>query len=464
MRTIVFSGSIRSCEAHLEMINQIAIQAKDLNNYVFLLKEKIIKKKIKICNSDILTGAILHAMHKCGAECRNYSLTKLFPSCERKVVYESGQIIDPELATTDTLSLDQDELEKIMDEISSADGVCLVSPVYFGDRSSVANKVLQICGIHNLLEGKIFGAAAVGAKRNGGQETAIIYCLMEALSQKALIVGNGAPTSQYGGTGVGGHRGAVIDDVWGLETAFGVGTKVAQVSEIVKRGKKSRIDHPVHILLLLTMDDNEGVLYSFLQDYLKKAEKIHGNVKFSMINLLDLTIYRCLGCRDCPAENKLPLGRIPDKANHSHCIIRTDKDAMEYIHEEMLGADSIIIAGLNVKGHHRLVYRYQVLVERTRYIRRDNFELENIPMVAFSMNQVGARVNSLHSLKTTTSYIRHNSIFHRPIEAFFFDAQVLDDGMDDLLSFINFTEIIKNGRRLVSHPPSSYSTKGIGGY
>jgi len=328
MKTIVFSGSIRSREAHLEMISQIAIQAKDLTNYVYLLKEKINKKKLKVSNSDILSGAIQHAMHKCGAESKSYSLIKLFPTCERKVIYQAGQIIDPELANTDTLSIDQNELEKLMDEISSAHGVSLVTPVYFGDRSSVANKVLQICGMHNLLEGKIFGAASVGAKRNGGQETAIIYCLMEALSQKALIVGNGPPTSQYGGTGVGGPRNAVMDDMWGLGTAFGVGRQVAQVSEIIKYGKKKIFGEPVHVLLLLAMDNNQGILYSFLEDYIAKAEKIFNNVKFSIISLLDLTIYRCLGCKDCPDENKLSPGQIPDKTNHGHCIIKSDQDSV----------------------------------------------------------------------------------------------------------------------------------------
>jgi hypothetical protein len=287
---------------------------------------------------------------------------------------------------------------------------------------------------------------------------------MEALSQQALIVGNGPPTAQYGGTAVGGHRGTVIDDSWGLETAFGVGREVAIVGNIVRHGKSSNNPHPVRILLLLAMDDNQGILHSFLKEYLERAEKIHGKVRFTLINLLDLTIYRCLGCKICPAENKLPVGQRADINHHAHCIIQSTEDDLETVHKEMLASDGIIIAGLNVKEHQKLVYRYQVLVERTRYIRRDNFELNRKPMTAFCMNQVGARINALHAVKTTTSYIGHNTIFHRPIEVFVYEDKVLDDGMPDLQSFINWTQIIARGKNLISSPPAEYTTNGIGGY
>ena len=142
-----------------------------------------------------------------------------------------------ELAYVDTLSIVEEKLEELYTKIAEADGVILSTPVYFGDRSSVANKFLQVTARKNLLQNKIFGVASVGAKRNGGQETCNIYSMIETLNQGALVVGNGPPTSQYGGTAVGGDQGHVLEDESGIDTAFGVGMKVAHVSEMYSKEK-----------------------------------------------------------------------------------------------------------------------------------------------------------------------------------------------------------------------------------
>jgi hypothetical protein len=137
---------------------------------------------------------------------------------------------------------------------------------------------------------------------------------------------------------------------------------------------------------------------------------------------------------------------------------------MAKIHDKLLDADGIIIAGLNVKNHNELVYRYQVLIERTRYIRRNNFELTDKLLTAFSLNQVGEKINSLHSLKTITSYLRHNTIIHKPIEAFIYDDNVLDDGMDDFSNFVKYARIIASGKNNLKPLLTEYKEEGIGGY
>lgn len=212
------------------------------------------------------------------------------------------------------------------------------------------------------------------------------------------------------------------------------------------------------------MDDRDGMLLAFLKEYLARAEALAPGTTFELINVLDSTIYRCLGCDACPPDGPIEAGVEPTPEHRAHCVVRHRADAMECIHERLLRADGVILAGLNVVRHDELVYRYQVLIERTRYIRRDHFELSDKLFTALSMNQVGARINSLHTLKVVTSYLRHNTVMHRPIEVFLHDGRILDDGMDDLLAFARTAQVLARGRRLAPRADVRYVTDGIGGY
>jgi multimeric flavodoxin WrbA len=462
MKTLIVSGSIRSREDHSQRIVECALRSESLEKYISDIR-LYQESGNAISNSDILAGAVLLAMKLEGAETEFFSLMKLFPKREQEISYDNNEQRG-EIEFKDTLALNEQHFLELKNKINNASGIVMVTPVYFGDRSSVANKLLQLSGIHNLIENKIFGAVAVGAKRNGGQETTIIYSLFEALNQNAMIVGNGPPTSQYGGTGVGGRKGTVIDDLWGLETAYGTGARVAQVSKLLEFGKKINHQDSVKILVLVTMDDTRHSLYRYMEQFLSRAEKHLSNTEFKLVNVLDKTIHRCIGCEKCPAKGLLEPGETPCVEKHAHCIISDTDDAMESIHEQLLQADGIIIAGLNVKHHDQLVYRYQALMERTRYIRRNHFELTNKLMTSFSLTQVGAKINSLHAMKTVTSYIRHNSIMHKPIESYIVDDTVVEEGMEDLIHFVKYAEIFSAGIDVADLKAPQYTTKGIGGY
>ena len=464
MKTLVLSGSIRSSNKSLNYVSKIVEEVNDLTEYIACLKAYIKIQKNSICNSDFIAGVAMLSMRLAGADIDHFSLPRLFPHQESKVEYNLNSIIDPHLTNVDTLSLDSSELQSMLNKIFYADGIILSTPVYFGDRSSVANKVLQISGMKNFLKGKVFGTIAVGAKRNGGQETTIVNCLMEALNQNAIFVGNGPPTSQYGGTVVGGHKGTGSNDEWGLTTVFGTGQRVSHVSNLIKQGKECFQKRVVKILLLVTMDIKSGALIHFLEKILTKVKDKIENVEFELYNVLNKTIYRCLGCNTCPDSNKQPDNVVATIDDHSFCIIKNPEDGINDIHEKLLDSDGLVIAGLNVKEHSDLIYRYQVLVERTRFIRRNNFELTDMPMTAFTLTQVGSRINSFHSVKTVTSYIRHNSIMVKPIEAFVNGDEVIEDGSDDLINFVRWTQVIASGREKSPRPLTQYSTEGIGGY
>lgn len=462
MKTLVISGSIRSSNVRSEQVSACVANSSSLQEYIDSLGEYQ-ETNGAISNSDILAGAVLMGMKTQDVGINYFPLIKLFPRREKGLEVAS-ESIDTELSVMDTLSLRDDQLELLNNAIASSQGIVLSTPVYFGDRSSVANKLLQLAGIHKMLENKVFGTVSVGAKRNGGQETTVIYSLFEALNQNAMVVGNGPPTSQYGGTAVGGHKGTVIKDAWGLETAFGTGTRVAHVSKLLNKGKSNRLGRPIKILVLVTMDDTKQILVSFLEKFLTRAEGFMPNVEFQLENVLNSTIFRCLACDTCPSDGTLSVGERPTRENHRHCMIRDPEDSMHNIHDMMLDADGIIIAGLNVKQHSHLLYRYQVLTERTRYIRRDHFELTDKLITAFSFSQVGARINSLHSMKIMTSYIRHNAVIHMPIEVFVYEDKVLNDCMEDLVHFVRHAEALAIGRDLIEPLAPEYSTKGIGGY
>jgi len=447
MRTLVISGSIRSIEKNAEYVLHSAQKLKTISEYISDI-EAYQKRFCPIANSEILAGAVLLGMKSIGAQVDYFPLKRLFPRMDMP-----ANNPDDELGV-DTLSLDSKQLERLKARIASADGIVLVSPTYFGDRSSVANKLFQIIKRYDLIKNKVFGAVSVGAKRNGGQETTIIYSLFEALNQYALVVGNSPPTAQYGGTAVGGKKGSVIrDDNVGLETSFGTGARVAHVSNILNNKFNNGIDEKIRVSVLVTIDNKKQFLYLFLKDYLKRLEKAVPNVEFRLENVLKLTIYRCLACDTCPQK----YSASGEHLSRPRCVIKNSDDGMESLRKVFSDSDGIVIAGLNIS--EELVYRYQVLMERTRYIRRNNFELTNKLITAFCFNQVGSE-NSLHSLKTITSYIRHNSIIHKPIEVFMHKDKIISDGVEDFKHFVRCAEKIAAGVKKVSPLGVEYVPKG----
>src|SRR5690606_11770291 len=117
-----------------------------------------------------------------------FPLARLFGHREKPLA-----TIDPnrlgltnDILYSDFLSVNPRMFSELEQAVATADGIVLSSPVYFGDRSSVANKLFQISGRENWLKSKVFGMLICGAKRNGGQETTNVFALTEALSQGAL--------------------------------------------------------------------------------------------------------------------------------------------------------------------------------------------------------------------------------------------------------------------------------------
>lgn len=131
-----------------------------------------------------------------------------------------------------------DDVRLVLEQMTSADGILIGSPVYFGnvtsqlkilmDRSRPLRREFR-------LKNKVCGALAVGASRNGGQETTIQAIHNYLLIQDAIVVGDGEPLAHYGGTGVGGPAGATESDEPGLETSQNLGRRVAELALLINR-------------------------------------------------------------------------------------------------------------------------------------------------------------------------------------------------------------------------------------
>ncbi|MCP5003453.1 MAG: hypothetical protein GY941_05795 [Planctomycetes bacterium] len=156
--------------------------------------------------------------------------------------------------------------------------------------------------------------------------------------------------------------------------------------------------------------------------------------------LIDSTIYRCLGCTTCP----VPPG---DPEKSTQCTIKDHDDCLEKLRESLRGSDCAIIAGLNLLDFEKIIFRYQVLTERMRYIRRSNFELTDLLITGLCYNQFGATVNSIHTIKTLTSYIRHNTTFYKPIDIFEYNGKLLNDGKESLIELCNAARRMKAGKQ-----------------
>ncbi len=453
-RVLVLGGSIRAKASNRGMILEMASEVSDVAEYQDVVRERL--SSTVLCNSEIIAGAALVGARLSGVHVDYFPLCHLFPQKDRRLFDLMVEGDDSALAQLDTLDIDEDALNELLAALDASQGVVLATPVYFGDRSSVANKFLQLATVRERVLNKVYGVVSVGAKRNGGQETCNIFSLYEMLHQGTFGVGNGMPTSQYGGTAVGGDLGKVVADEWGLATALGTGERVGQVSRMVTKGLQSPVEAKTNVVFLLAMDTKAGKLKTHIDSLIAEAGSTLDGVEFSAINLVEHDIYRCLGCKSCPRDGDT-------ECDHPQCIIRNPDDYLETARGKLLGADGVIVCGINPSDIGDLVTRYQVFTERMRSVRRNNYELSNTLFAGLCYHDFSATINPIHSLKVMVSYIRHNTVMHKPIELFEYDGALLDSGAKGVAGFCEAASILAAGKTQVDIPKTTYRAYGEGG-
>ncbi|MGA2500756.1 MAG: flavodoxin family protein [Tepidisphaeraceae bacterium] len=157
------------------------------------------------------------------------------PAIETEIIELSGMNLDPYLAIGAKTVDKPDDFPALKARLIDprVKAVIFASPVYMGIISSplkaLFERMIDFRQNGYPLMNKVGGAIAVGAGRNTGQELILQQLCMFMISQNMLVVGDGPPTSHWGGA-----MRAVKDDVStdtdGLPTTKGLGKRVAEVA------------------------------------------------------------------------------------------------------------------------------------------------------------------------------------------------------------------------------------------
>jgi multimeric flavodoxin WrbA len=340
-------------------------------------------------NSDVTLAAALWAAQREGAEIDRVSLADFFT--------QSGQVRQAEL---------------LRGKLLEADGMLVSGPVYFGDRGSLSESLIQfILGDRELkaaMRGRLYGGIAVGAKRNGGQETALIYQMLDMLHLGLLSVGNDSETTaQYGGTGHAGDMGTMCQDTYGIDTSMGIGRRMAQVLKLFG-ARQVLVDRPKTLFLVL-QDINE--IGMRMVDRL--ATLFGQSQQATVLNIVDSHLYRCNACDACPAR----IG--PDE--EYRCAMNAKDDGMKELHRNLLYHDMIVPVGVSLSGA-MVRSNYQVFVERTRYLRHCDYIWSDVMVTPLVLEEQGD-FRSL-PLRMMTSFLRHHTVMARPIIGCLSDGEV----------------------------------------
>lgn len=389
-----------------------------------------------LSNSEAATAAALWAAHQAGAKISHIGLAEHFPP--------NGAVREP---------------ARLAAALRAADGIIVSSPVYFGDRGSLVQSLFEFIESDPLLRqdmaGKIYGGLAVGAKRNGGQETTLIYQMLDMLDMGLLAVGNGhETTAQYGGTAKAGDVGTLAADAYGLETCIGTGRRVARTTALMKSsnaGGAAVADRlSIHLWLVQDSEDRRGRRY--FQDWAKEFCDRDPTVDIRIFDAVSEPVTRCLACEICPTH-------LGDAAEY-RCIVTSADDFFVRHHGELLDADAILVGAYCPGDRASVKSVYQQFMERTRYLRRDNYIFDDLLVAPFVVSELDNRQNM--QIRMAGSMLRHHTVLHRPIMAIESEGRCLNpatvarDG--DL--FVRRSRELLIGRYLQSKAATEYRPVG----
>ncbi|MGQ9505994.1 MAG: flavodoxin family protein [Thermogutta sp.] len=108
------------------------------------------------------------------------------------------------------------------------------SPVHYANMSTLCKAFIdrlgQVFRKEFNLSGKLAGALAVGAARNGGQEYVLDSIQRALLCHEMLLVGDGRPTGHFGATLWNSGNDDISGDEFGVKTAQNLGRHIAELA------------------------------------------------------------------------------------------------------------------------------------------------------------------------------------------------------------------------------------------
>jgi multimeric flavodoxin WrbA len=365
-----------------------------------------------LSNSEVLLAAALWAAHREGADIDRVSLSEHFTA--------TGEQRHPEILRAKLLE---------------ADGLLISGPIYFGDRGSLAESLIEFIAndpeLKAAMRGRLYGGLSVGSKRNGGQETTLVYQMFEMVNLGMLAVGNDSDsTAQYGGTGQAGDVGTVHKDSYGIDTSMGTGRRVARV---LKQFRSQSILHDVPKTLFLILQDANNI---GAREVDRLVTRFNRNMHPTVVNLTGQRINRCMACDICPTH----VG--PDE--EYRCIVK-GADSLPDLHQKLLYHDLIIPVFVSM---HKPAAgsNYQSFVERTRYLRRADYIWNDIMVAPLVLEEQGGY--RLMPLRMLTSFVRHHSVMAKPMIGYLHEGEVSNRQHieKDLSRTLNFSAQLAAGR------------------
>ena len=313
-------------------------------------------------------------------------------------------------------------MDLLREKVLSADAILLSGPVYFGDRGSLAQEFIEFlakdpaCRQH--IKNKLYAGVSVGAKRNGGQETTLIYQLFDMCNLGMLAVGNdSSTTSQYGGILHAGDVGTARNDEYGIDTAIGTGKRMARVAKLFQTGSQLSTSSPVNVGVWLLQDNATKHGFHQIKELCSDIENASSQpITFSIYDFTEEKIRRCIACDICPTH-------VGPKDEY-RCIIQNRDDVFKKYHQEITNTDAILLAAYSSHDKNNLKSVYQRFIERTRYLRRDNYIFSDMLASALVISEMNAMQN-LHR-RMLTSLVRHHTVINQPLIGFEHESQLLN--------------------------------------
>jgi multimeric flavodoxin WrbA len=364
-----------------------------------------------LSNSEVALAAALWSAGRLGCTIDHVSLAEYFPAADKAR-----------------------NLDDLAERVRRADGIVLSTPVYFGDRSSLVQDFVDFVRdreeLRRAVEGKVFAGIAVGAKRNGGQETTLIYQLLDMVHLGLLGVGNDSDTTaQYGGTGHAGDVGTMAKDEYGVWTSMGAGRRVGHVATLAKLGRMSSVRGKVRVAFWI-LQDRGRVAFDVVHGLASRAA---AEIEPTVIDAVGGHVSRCIACDICPTH--------VDLDQEYRCIIRKGgKDRVGDWHEMFLDQDAIVPVVLSSPDRAGLSSNYQTFIERTRYLRRGDYLFSDLLAAPLVVEDIGAHENM--AVRMATSMIRHHTVLTAPM-VLYRHAGVVLNGEEVAAQFERFTRHVR---------------------
>ena len=406
-------------ELHLEnFIKAGRAAGKDFDELYKNLKKN--RGDSGLSNSETALAAGLWEVIQAGCEIDHISLSEFFLA--------SGKVRNADI---------------LKNKLMESDGILVSGPVYFGDRSSLLQNMINFIQedeqLQENLNNKIYAGIAVGAKRNGGQETSLVYNLYDFVRLGMLSVGNDSDTtSQYGGTCHAGDVGTAHKDDYGIGTSLGTGRRLA---EVVKYNCSDAVLKDGAKILFLILQDKDNVALKICED----IASTFSDEQFLTVNICEQRVLPCIACDICPTHI--------DEDEVYRCIVKNKNDCFDTLHNELFDYDAIIPVVYSPLDRTGIQTSYQSFLERTRYLRRGDYVWSNVVIAPLVIEDIGRQDN--YAMRCLTSFLRHHTILSAPMIGF-----QTDDGLINFPDILKiFAKFIEKTRKITAGKLAGYESK-----